>query len=68
MLQIGCMLQWLGGCLMELWKLKGAKACILNYRDITLADDEGKLFLSFLRTALMVAVAALTGASQCGSG
>ena len=37
---------------MALWKGKGTKAAILNYRDIMLAEGEGKKFGSFIRFSL----------------
>ena len=41
-------LHWLGGVLHELWKKIGTKADIVNYRDITLVEHEGKPFVQFL--------------------
>ena len=45
-----------------------ARASILSYRDITLADGEGKTFQSFLRFAMLGATALLVGLGQCGAG
>ena len=41
-------MQWLGGVIQELWKRKGDPRLIGNFRDITLADGDGKDFGSFL--------------------
>ena len=49
-------LQWLGGCLMELYKNKGVQSDIGNYRDITLADLDGKDLGAFVRAATIGAV------------
>ena len=59
---------WLGGVLLELYKGKGLRTVMSSYRDISLADLNGKDFGSFLRCGLMVAVAALAGSCQHGSG
>ena len=67
-MQIRLPLQWLGGCLVELWKKIGSRAFITNFRDITLSDGEAKHFLGFLRTSIRTAVQALAGPGQCGSG
>ena len=60
--------QWLGGALMELFKGKGSRALAKNYREITVADLNGKDFGSFLRAAIMTAVVNLSGRSQHGAG
>lgn len=52
----------------ELWKKIGTKAGIVNYRDITLVEHEGKPFVQFLREAVKFAVLALAPPGQCGSG
>jgi len=61
-------IQWLGGALQELFKGKGSMSLITNFRDITLADLNGKHFGSFIRSCLYVAVQSLVGPSQHGSG
>ena len=67
-MQIRLPLQWLGGCLLELWNKAGSRAIIDNFRDTTLADGEAKHFLGFLRLSIRAAVQALAGPGQCGSG
>ena len=47
---------WLGGCIQELWKGKGSRSLIAQYRDITLADLDGKVFGAFVRASIIVAV------------
>ena len=59
---------WLGGCLQELYKGRGTRASILSYREVTLAYDEGKAFLSFLRFAMVGAASILASHGQCGYG
>ena len=60
--------QWLGGCLMELYKGKGPTSAIESYRDITLKDMNGKNFGSFVRCCIYIAVQAFSGKSQNGGG
>ena len=50
------------------WKMKGSKALIDSYRDITLADLDGKDFGAFVRAAIIGAVALLGGDCQMGGG
>jgi len=59
---------WLGGCISALYKGRGTRASIRSYRDITLADGEGKAFQSFLRFAMLGATSLLVGRGQCGAG
>lgn len=61
-------IQWLGGALMELFKGRGSRADIDAFRDITLADLNGKDLGSFIRAALKVAISSLVGEAQQGSG
>ena len=61
-------LQWNGGQLMTLWKAKGARANIDNHRDITLADQDSKIFGAHLRGQLLPAAAAMACTTQMGSG
>ena len=37
-------LQWLGGMLANLWKLKGAQSNIANHRDVTMVDQDAKVY------------------------
>ena len=53
---------------MELYKGKGPTSVIESYRDITLADMNGKCFGSFVRCCIFVAVQAFYGKSQNGGG
>ena len=59
---------FLGGCIQELWKMKGDQSVITSYRDITLADLDGKVFGSFVRAAIFSAVSMLAGKAQLGAG
>ena len=36
-------IQWRGGQLTELWKAKGTRSVIANFRDVTLCDEDGKV-------------------------
>lgn len=60
--------QWLGGCLMELFKGMGRTSFIRNFRDITLSDLSSKDFGSFVRIAVFLAVTTLGGDAQYGAG
>lgn len=60
--------QWLGGCFQELWKRKGSRSLIKSYRDITLADLDGKDMGSFIRASIIGAVMVLAGPCQYGGG
>ena len=60
--------QFLGVNFMELWKKSGSKSLLANYREIALADFDGKTLGSHQRRSIFQAVICLAGRSQIGSG
>ena len=52
----------------HLWKLKGSRSFIDNYRDVMLAEGDGKFDSSLLRRDVMTAVSHMVPDSQVGSG
>jgi hypothetical protein len=61
-------LQWNGGQLMVLWKSKGSRADISNYRDVTLTDQDAKVSGRLLRSQLIQGATAMSSSTQMGSG
>jgi len=61
-------LQWKGGLLSELFKNKGLRHLIDNYRDIFLGDFNGKAAFKILRRVLIPLCVGIVGHSQYGSG
>ena len=53
---------------MELRKLKVSRSSIIQYRDVTLAEGDGKFISGLLRTAAHGAVSCLVLETQVGSG
>ena len=60
--------QFLGVNFMELWKKSGSKSLLSNYREIALADFDGKTLGAHQRRSIFEAVRCLAGRSQIGSG
>ena len=50
------------------FKGRGSRSLIAHFRDISLADLNGKRFGTFIRTCIYVSVQALVGKTQHGSG
>ena len=61
-------LQWKGGMLSELFKMKGSPSSCGNYRDILLADDAGKSVFKLIRQRLLPYAVALSMNTQFGGG
>ena len=61
-------LQWRGGMLCELFKNKGCSSDCGNYRDITLADVDGKDFSKQIRSCIVHAVRGVASETQFGGG
>ena len=61
-------LQWKGGMVAALFKGKGSSAICENYRDILLADDNGKDFSAHLRHHMLPIVRHMAWGTQFGSG
>ena len=61
-------LQWKGGQLTELFKNKGSPSSCSNYRDILLADDEGKAVCRLIRKRFLRVAVALSKDTQFGGG
>ena len=61
-------LQWKGGVLCELFKGKGDSSSTKAYRDILLANDDGKGIMRMLRSRLLPLANSLVLQSQFGGG
>ena len=61
-------LQWKGGMLCELFKMKGSPSVCGNYRDVLLADDSGKAVGRLIRSRLLPGAMALSVSTQFGGG
>jgi hypothetical protein len=61
-------LQWKGGVLVELFKGKGSPSLCGNYRDILLADDQGKGISRIIRKRFMKLAMNLSHDTQYGGG
>ena len=61
-------LQWRGGMLHELFKGKGDPGIPSTYRDVLLADDDGKALFKIIRTAVFPLASSLVSGTQFGSG
>ena len=59
-------LQYRGGLMQGLWKKKGSRSLIKNFRDVTLCD--GKVYGSHNRSAILDVVNAVVNATAMGSG
>jgi hypothetical protein len=57
-------LQWKGGMLCELCKMKGSPSSCGNYRDVMLADDAGKAVGKLIRQRLLPHAVALSVNTQ----
>ena len=60
--------QWKGGFLHNLFKGAGSMSNISNYRDITIADDDGKAGARCVRPQLLEHAAGVAGVHQFGAG
>ena len=60
--------QFLGTPLVEFWKGSGSKTSLSCFRDISLADTDGKNLGAHQRLSLFAAVRVIAGKSQIGSG
>ena len=61
-------LQWKGGVLCELFKGKGDSSSVKSYRDILLANDDGKGIMRMIRTKLLPLASSIVLESQYGGG
>eukprot|EP00973_Karenia_brevis_P036083 4976525-Karenia_brevis.AAC.1 len=61
-------IQWAGGQLMELFKGKGSPAQPKSYRDVILADADGKAFLGNMRAKSKGSLFQAIPDSQFGGG
>ena len=61
-------LQWKGGMMQELFKNKGSPSIPSGYRDVLLADDDGKAIMKYIRQQVMPNIAEIIGDTQYGSG
>ena len=60
--------QFLGTNFKELWNKSGSKSLLANFREIALADFDGKTLGAHQRRSIFQAVRCLAGKSQIGSG
>ena len=67
-LRIAPPLQWKGGMICDLFKNKGSPSLISSYRDILLADDDGKGAQRLLRKTLVPLAHKLCVSTQFGGG
>ena len=61
-------LHWRGGMLAELWKAKGSTSSILNFRDVTMVDQEAKTLGQHNRTNSIDVVRKIVLQTALGSG